>query len=52
MTDDISFKAAWRGFHMMISHKRAVTRSANSGRFATLATKDPFMKVKNGLAGW
>ena len=24
----------------------------NSGRFATLATKDPFMKVKNGLAGW
>jgi hypothetical protein len=30
MTDDISFKAAWRGFHMMISHKRAV-RSRSQG---------------------
>ena len=32
MTDDISFKAAWRGFHMMIPHKRAVrSRFQNGG---------------------
>lgn len=38
MTDDISFKAAWRGFHMMISHKRAVrSRFQNGGLKGSMA---------------
>jgi hypothetical protein len=60
MPDDINSKAAWRGFHMMISHKRAVrSRFQNGGlkgslayvRFIPCADSSPYRRTRNRREG-